>query len=130
AANELLRRTLRDVGIDPSETYWDWIHLRALPHGSTDRRAVTGWHRDTWASRVSQQLNWWTPIYPVTAGRTIAFLPSRWNRPVANTSRDWDVTGARAAKATPTESTVPLIPEPAEALDDDPLPVVVRPGDL
>jgi hypothetical protein len=75
-ARGLLLDALRAAGVELATAYWDWVYLRVLPHGSDHTTAgttTTGWHRDTWSSNVYAQINWWTPIYPVTPGRTIAF---------------------------------------------------------
>jgi hypothetical protein len=45
-----------------------------------------GFHRDTWGTNLYAQVNWWAPVYPITAGRTVALYPTLWSRPVANTS--------------------------------------------
>jgi hypothetical protein len=73
---ELFLAALECIGVDLRRTCWDWVHLRVLPRGEgkTDRRTGRlGLHRDTWASNVYAQTNWWVSIYPITPGRTIAF---------------------------------------------------------
>ena len=47
-------------------------------------------HRDTWASNIMQQLNWWMPLEEIDAGRTLCFYPELFARPVPNTSKAWD----------------------------------------
>lgn len=117
-AHGLLLDALQSAGLDASDAYWDWVHLRVLPSGREFATAGTGWHRDTWASSLAAQTNWWTPIYPVTAERTITFAPTYWSRPVANSSPDWAPGSAQ------------VIPEPLEPLEPHDQPVVVEPGDL
>lgn len=119
AADRLLR-ALTNTGLDAANTYWDWVHLRVLPHGREHAAVGTGWHRDTWASNLHAQTNWWTPIYPLTSGRTIAFQPQCWDQPVANTSRDW----------VPQRDGGPVLPESLEPPPGEELRVVVAPGDL
>ncbi len=125
----LLLAALESAGVDPRRVFWDRPHLRVSPHGDEheDRRtAKLGFHRDTWSSNVYSQTNWWAPIYPITAGRTIVFYPEYWQKPLKNTSADWDLEKIRAG-----ESGVPVVPEPSEPVSTaSELRVVVEPGDL
>jgi hypothetical protein len=133
---ELFLAALECVGVDLRQTCWDWVHLRVLPYGGgkTDRRtARLGIHRDTWASNVYTQTNWWAPVYPITPGRTIAFYPGYWNKAIANTSSDWDleeIRDRRRSEATP-KKPIPVVPEPTEPVDPaSELRMVIEPGDL
>jgi len=54
-------------------------------------------HRDTWYSAPFYQLNWWLPIYPITADNGLAFHPRYWYTPVKNGSgvyncAEWNAT--------------------------------------
>ncbi len=124
AARELVLTALANSGVDLEDTYWDRVNLRLFPPGSAHARRGTGWHRDTWGSNIAAQTNWWTPIFPITVERTISFAPDLWQEPVANSSADWSPAAAR-------QKTVPMIPEPVEAIRDTAdMPVVVQPGDM
>jgi len=136
-ARRLFRAALEHVGVAVWRTCWDWLYLRVLPYGEdyTSRRtAKLGFHRDTWSSNIYSQTNWWAPIYPITADRTIAFYPSYWSRPIANTSSGWDLElirarqrGEEAGKA----AAIPVVPEPSEPVDTTAeLRMVIEPGDL
>ena len=128
-AKELLFAALGHVGVDLRRTYWDWLYLRVSPHGDEHagrRTAGLGFHRDTWSSNVYAQTNWWAPIYPITAGRTVAFYPGYWEEPLKNTSRGWDLEEIRAGR-----SDAPVVPGPAETVDPaSELRPVIEPGDL
>jgi len=90
---QLLNAALASVGVDLARCYRDRIGLRVLPYGSTHaggRMSNTHVHRDTWGSNIYAQANWWAPVYPLSAGRTIAFYPDYWTRPIANSSACWD----------------------------------------
>jgi hypothetical protein len=129
---------LTGTGANADRTYLDWVHLRVLPHGQShrgERTEGTGFHRDTWSSNVYAQTNWWTPVYPLTSERTLAFYPGYWARPLANTSREWDLEKLRALRRgdrpPADDEAMPLIPEPAGPVDDaDELRLVLGPGDL
>lgn len=128
-AKELFLAALEHVGVDLRRTFWDWLYLRVSPHGeeySGRRTAKLGFHRDTWASNVYAQTNWWAPIYPISPGRTIAFYGEYWEKPLKNTSADWDLEEIRAGK-----SSAPVVPEPAETVNAaSELRPVIEPGDL
>jgi hypothetical protein len=135
-AKRLFLAALERVGVNLLRTCWDWLHLRVLPHGEgkADRRTGRlGVHRDTWASNVHAQTNWWAPIFTITSGRTVAFYPGYWSRAVKNTSGEWDLEEIRSRRrgGAPTNTTVPVVPEPKETVDPaSELRVVVEPGDL
>ena len=136
-AKRLCSAALRSVGVDMQRTCWDWLYLRVLPHGeghASRRTEKLGVHRDTWSSNVYAQTNWWAPIYPITAERTIVFYPGYWSRPLANTSSRWDLEAIRAQRTgtAPDRGTVvPVVPEPCEPVDTtSELRMVVEPGDL
>ncbi len=128
-AKESFLAALAHVGVELERTYWDWLHLRVSPHGEehTGRRtAKLGFHRDTWSSNVYSQTNWWAPIYPITSGRTIAFYGDYWEKPLKNTSADWDLEEIRSGT-----SKAPLVPELAEDVDTaSEFRPVIEPGDL
>jgi len=126
---DLLRSALEYAGVDTDRTCWDHPYLRVLPSTPLDSRRTGGLgaHRDTWSSNVYAQTNWWTPIFPLTAGRTIAFYPAYWASPLANTSAEWDLEVLRAQG----RAALPLVPEATEPVDTSAeLRVVVAPGDL
>jgi hypothetical protein len=129
AAKELFLAALGHVGVDLRRTFWDWLYLRVSPHGDEHagrRTARLGFHRDTWSSNVYAQTNWWAPIYPITAGRTVAFYPAYWEEPLKNTSRGWDLEEIRAGR-----SDAPVVPGPTETVDlASELRPVIEPGDL
>jgi hypothetical protein len=91
-----------------------------------------GFHRDTWGSNVAQQTNWWATIRPLSAERTIAFYPSYWSRPIANTSADWDLDEIRARRRSGMrDEDIEIVPEPSEPVDtSSELRMVIEPGDL
>lgn len=124
----LLRRVLEGVGVDPTRSFWDRPHLRVSPHGDDHENRKTqrlGFHRDTWASNVYSQTNWWTPIYPITSGRAIAFYPQYWGQPLKNTSAGWDLEEVKAGRI------AAIVPEPTEPVDtSSELRIVIEPRDL
>lgn len=92
-AKELLRDILEDMGADPAKTYFDVPKLRVVPPAAY-LSAGLGYnytpHRDTWYSAPSCQNNWWAPIAGNSAKTGMQFHPDFWQRPVDNTSSDFD----------------------------------------
>jgi len=135
-ARSLFFAALAHIGVDLPRTCWDWLQLRVLPHGdahASQRTARLDFHRDTWSSNVYAQTNWWTPIYPITADRTIAFYPAYWSGPLPNTSGSWDLEDIRARQkgGAPDAASIPVVPEPCEPVDTSAeLRMVIEPGDL
>jgi len=135
-ARSLFFAALAHVGVDMSRAYWDWLQLRVLPHGdahASRRTARLDVHRDTWSSNVYAQTNWWTPIYPITAGRTIAFYPAYWTGKLQNTSASWDLEDIRMRQkgGASAAASVPVVPAPSEPVDTTAeLRIALEPGDL
>jgi len=131
-ARRLFVAALEWVGVDLGRTCWDRLYLRVLPSGeeyASGRAAKLGFHRDTWSSNVYSQTNWWAPIYPITAGRTLAFYPGYWSRPLKNTSGAWDLEEVRVRRRA--GEPVALVPEPDERVDAaSELRIAVEPGGL
>jgi hypothetical protein len=131
----LFRSSLEHAGVDPARTYWDSLYLRVVPpveRGGERQIGRIGFHRDTWASNVLQQTNWWTTIRPLSRDRTIALYPAYWSRPIDNTSADWDLDEIRALRRGGTSNEdLPIVPEPTVPVDtSSELRVVIEPGDL
>jgi hypothetical protein len=133
-ARTLLHPVVDRFGLDATTTYWDRLNLRVLPSGAEPGHhadVALGAHRDSWSSNVYAQVNWWVPLYPITAERAVAFYPRHWTRPLPNTSGAWDLDELRRQRAAGGPVTVPLIPEPHDPPDpSDAVVVVVQPGDV
>src|SRR3546814_11946323 len=48
-------------------------------------------HRDTWATNLYAQINWWAPVFPVESSRTMNLYPDLWAKPVPNDSESFDL---------------------------------------
>lgn len=92
-SKRLITDILVDLGADPAATYFDVPKLRVVPP-SAYLSAGLGYnytpHRDTWYSAPQCQNNWWTPIAGNSAATGMQFHPDFWQRPVPNTSDDFD----------------------------------------
>ena len=129
----LYRAALSAAGVDPGRVYWDCPRLRIQPPGErhTGRRVMNlPPHRDSWGSNLPAQINWWAPIYPVSAGRTMVVYPAHWRTPIANSSAGWDYDALRARRRRGDDS-YPLLPVATGAVDTaGAWPAVIDPGDL
>jgi hypothetical protein len=92
-SKECIRRLLCDLNADLEATYFDVPRMRT----STSSNYLTSGiayayepHRDTWCSAPSCQINWWIPIYDITADNGMAFHPRYWTQPVQNDSCHYD----------------------------------------
>jgi len=132
----LWRSLFEAVGLDLSSVARDRLYLRFQPPEpvgeATRGRGVSTvrFHRDTWGTNLYAQVNWWAPVYPITAGRTVAIYPTLWSKAVANTSAEFDIGAAIASNRRPgAGSTVDPIPHLNEDVSQEPaVPVVIDPG--
>lgn len=124
---ELLRDIIEESGADPEKTYFDVPKLRS---STSDNFLTTGIalafppHRDTWYSAPHAQINWWTPVYDITADNGMGFWIGYIDRPVANNSSvynyyEWNKTRATAAAMIGAANTrvAPGVTEPLEEED-------------
>jgi len=137
APKRLFFAALKQVGVDANLTYWDHFPLRVVPCDSSHDgglRAGINHHRDTWGSNIQAQVNWWAPVYPITADRTITFYPDYWHRPIANTTATWSFRDyLNKRRHTPKERAVdyPSAPQPSEVVNESgAVQIVIEPGDL
>jgi hypothetical protein len=93
----LWRELFGAVGLEVAATARDRLHLRFQPHQSphaalerTRSTATVRFHRDTWGTNLYAQVNWWAPVYDITAGRTMALYPQLWSQPLQNSSAEFD----------------------------------------
>lgn len=139
-AKRLWQALIEAVGLDAGETARDRLILRFQPPipddgGPHDARstATVGFHRDSWGTNLYAQVNWWAPIYPITAGRSFAFLPDLFDRPIPNDSADFDLAAMMAHNraAPPDAPRRAMTPRPTGPIDPaSGEPVVIAPGEI
>ncbi len=83
---------LFQIGLNINNTYMDNLTFRFSP--GTGRKNIgklipTPAHRDTWASNIFNQINFWFPIHNVTVRNSIFFVPKYFNKKVKNNSDTW-----------------------------------------
>lgn len=147
---ESIREVLRYVGLgELKHTYIDRPRLRIQPSDEKvdridDAKFSYGRfsqtlpvHRDTWGSGISQQINWWGPLFELDENRTLQIYPSYFNKSVPNTSSSWDYFELKRCRKESSKgkaySQMPVFDGDEtwlEKLSSDAVPIVVEPGDL
>lgn len=133
-ARGLLREALEEVGVSTGANYRDALKLRVQPPRTGDEDAPLAplaAHRDTWGSQIPAQTNWWAPVFPVTAERTLALFPDRFREPVPNNSGDWDLAELIRRRRLGDSAGYPLMPLATQPPPwKTAVPLVLEPGDL
>ena len=89
------------------DLYIDSICLRHSPnHESKNLGSLrpVGSHRDTWASNIYQQINWWIPLHDVDEKNSIYVAPYFFKKKILNNSSTWNF---KKHKLTPNYPSVP-----------------------
>lgn len=123
-SKRFLQLLIHERGCDLSTTYFDVPRLRtSTSHGYLTTGIAYAWHphRDTWYSAPQAQINYWMPVYEISAGNAMAFHPEYFDRPVANNSEIynyylWNATH-RAAAASNVRGEARPLPGPTEPVD-------------
>ncbi|MGE3141910.1 MAG: hypothetical protein AB7L65_01195 [Hyphomonadaceae bacterium] len=119
----LQKAYLAELGFDPRRTYLDVPRMRVV---SSDGYLKSGVghkqppHRDTWWSAPAQQIQFWSPIFPMSRYSSMEFYPYYHAQPVENTSGDfniyrWNATGRKNAAAHRAGEDKRGIPQPVGA---------------
>jgi hypothetical protein len=137
------KRRWQDVfvaaGQDPDQTARDRLVLRFQPPAPPERMhrrygiATVHVHRDTWGTNLYAQINWWAPVYPLDPGRTLAFYPHLFDRPLENSSADFDITEVmqRNRDAPATVRSAEVVPRTLDSVHPgESVPVLIEPGEV
>ncbi len=124
---------LAALGFGADATYGDRMRLRIVPSRrqahSTSAMPLAA-HRDSWGAGIMAQVNWWLPLYPISGTRTMLVWPDLFRTPVANTSKDWDLDEAIAARKSG-RTDVALLPiTRAQPKADQAVAVEIEPGEM
>ena len=83
---------LFQIGLNIKSTYMDNLTFRFSPGSgrkNIGKLIPTPAHRDTWASNLFNQINFWFPIHNVSVRNSIFFVPKYFNKQVENNSNVW-----------------------------------------
>lgn len=127
---------LAELGCDLEKTYFDVPRLRTAFPGDYLKSGIAYAfhpHRDTWYSAPFCQINWWMPVYPITAENCMAIHPRYWNQPIRNGSiqynyHKWNMESRHnAAQFVKTDTRVQ--PRPEEPVELEPqFRLICEPG--
>ena len=83
---------LSQIELDIQSTFMDYITFRYSPASSMKNIGTlipTPAHRDTWASNIFNQINFWFPTHNVSDRNSIFFVPKYFQKRVSNNSDEW-----------------------------------------
>ena len=95
---------LRNLKFNIKETSSDKITFRYSPVKKNPPRGIlkpTKAHRDTWASNVFNQINWWLPLHNVDESNSIFIAPDYFKKKVDNNSNEWSFENFKKIKNYP-----------------------------
>ncbi|MQX37305.1 hypothetical protein [Roseospira navarrensis] len=128
------RETMETLGYRADSLFVDRLNGRSAavrPAWRGRRGSIVPVHRDTWGSGIAMQVNWWAPIRPVSADRTMVLWPHLFAVPVENDSGTWSLETLRARTRAGHPDGYPLLPSVTRPVpDEDAVPVLIDPGDL
>jgi hypothetical protein len=137
----LWRALFASIGLDLDSLARDRLRLRSQPPLSDEEAPTKNptnftvpFHRDTWGTNLYAQINWWAPVYPISAKRTMALYPTLWDRPLRNSTASYDLealvklASEKGREAITGEMAVPHVLEPIDPGQS--IPVVMEPGSV
>ena len=83
---------LLQIELDIQSTFMDYITFRYSPASGMKNIGTlipTPAHRDTWASNIFNQINFWFPTHNVSDRNSIFFVPKYFQKRVSNNSDEW-----------------------------------------
>ena len=135
------RELFESIGLPAEQVARDRLLLRFQTHHLDDATRAGNihtdpldLHRDTWGSNLYAQINWWAPVYPLDAGRTMAIYPALWDRPLQNSTAGFElprVVQRNRQAGGQGISVDEVIPHPLEPVDPAlAVPVIIEPGQI
>ncbi len=126
----------RPFDVLSEHTVFDVLRLRwNAPQATWNPNVPQGFiHRDTWYANPACQLNWWLPLFDVTAEESFRFYHRYFDQPIGNTSQGFDYArwtkeiGFQSEKDQVEASHYPTITEWPE--DQDVTTVICQAGEL
>lgn len=139
-ARRLWRAVFEAAGLEPDLTARDRLILRFQPPHLPDRErpwarstATLRFHRDTWGTNLYAQVNWWAPVYPLDAGRTLMLFSTLFAQPLVNSSAEFDISDVMRRNREVPEAVKDgdMTPRLLDALDwSQGIPVLIGPGEI
>lgn len=92
AINNYFSNFLDEIGFDIKYVFKDQYSIRYSPklyRKPFGKLKPAPPHRDTWASNLFDQINFWFPIHKISAGNSIYLVPKYFNKKIENNSKSW-----------------------------------------
>lgn len=89
---KLFNLFLQTLDFSIHDTYIDRICIRYIPKKNdkiVGNLKHTKAHRDTWASNILEQINWWFPAIDILSNNTLFISPKYFNQKIINNSSLW-----------------------------------------
>lgn len=101
------KKFLKFLNFNISNTKSDLICVRYIKSNdfSIGNLNFVKGHRDTWASNLQEQINWWFPLNKTDSSNTIYLCPDLFSKSVSNNSKEWSFSDYKKKKilsSTPT----------------------------
>ena len=119
-SKKMVRAIIEEAGFSATETHYDLPKPRTsfpVGHLTTGVAFAFPWHRDTWYSAPSQQINWWLPVFPVREDNAMSFDLASFDRAVPNTSDGFDYYRNNAGRLTTATGVTREVQSRPEAID-------------
>jgi hypothetical protein len=135
-AKKRIQEMLKAFRCDPKKTYFDVPRLRTMTDPDYLKVGLgTSFppHRDTWYGHPQCLVIYWIPVYEIDAQSGLAFHPQYWDKPIGNTSGDfnyqrWENNDRAAASQQITQETREFS-HPTEDMDlKEDIRIVSEPG--
>ena len=100
----LFCKLLMELKFNVKETLTDKITFRYSPNIKKEplgNLKPAKAHRDTWASNVFNQINWWIPLHQVEESNSIFIVPEYFNKKILNNSNSWSFKNYKKIKIIP-----------------------------
>jgi hypothetical protein len=93
-SKELLQEYAIETGSNPQDYYFLAPAIRIVPNYDYLHAGVSyayAAHRDPWYGGPQYQINHWMPVRPIAPEQTMAIYPTYFDRPVKNSSNQFDL---------------------------------------
>jgi hypothetical protein len=135
-SKKLVCEIIQEAGFAAEYTHYDVPKPRTsfpVGHLTTGVAFAFPWHRDTWYSAPSQQVNWWLPVYAARSDNSMSFDLQNFAQAVPNTSGSFDYYQNNAKRLTTASQVTKETQARPGAIDHKPLHdlvVLPSPGEV
>ena len=91
--DKIIVSLLKKLNLQNEDIYFDKPKIRIVTYNKyleSGAGYVFKPHRDSWYAGPKSQLNFWFPIYDIDLNSTFAIYPNYWDKPILNSSNNFD----------------------------------------